>query len=281
LGSVNLDWRTASPDYFRTIGIPLIAGRFFEESDAADHPGVGLVDDRLARTVWPNQNPIGKRFRFGGGGPWFEVIGVVGHIRHDKLSLDERPQIYWTYRQRVQPRMAVAVRTQRDPNLLASSVIAAIHAVDRDQPVYDVRTMDDVVTQSMSQERLTTTLLTVFASIALVLATIGVYGVLSYAVSLRVREIGIRMALGSRRTGVVWIVVRQATTLATVGTAIGLTGAWLIGRVLATLLYQVTPRDAFSFVLAAVVLFVVALAAAFIPARRAASVDPLLVLRAE
>jgi predicted permease len=282
VSSLNLDWRTATPDYFRTLGIPLIEGRFFTETDTADRPGVGIVDDRLARTVWPGQSAIGKRFRFGGGeGRWFEVVGVVGHIRHDKLSLDERPQVYWNYLQRVQPRMALAVRTRQDPNQLAASVIAAIHAVNRDQPVYDVRAMDEVVAQSLSQEWLTTALLSIFAAVALALATIGVYGLLSYSVASRVREIGIRMALGSNRGGVVWMVLRQAGTLAGLGTAIGLGGSLLLGRVLSSLLYEIRPTDLVSFGAASLVLWLVALAAAYIPARRAASVEPLVVLRAE
>jgi putative ABC transport system permease protein len=282
VSSLNLDWRTVTPGYFRTLGIPLIEGRFFTESDTADHPGVGIVDDRLARTVWPGQSAIGKRFRFGGAQePWYEVVGVVGHIRHDKLSLDERPQVYWNYLQRVQPRMALAVRTQQDPNQLAASVIAAIHAVDRDQPVYDVRAMNDIVARSLSQEWLTTALLSIFAGVALVLATVGVYGVLSYSVASRVREIGIRMALGSNRGGVVWMVLREAGTLAGLGTAIGLGGSLLLGRVLTSLLYEIKPTDLVSFAAASLILWLVALAAAFIPARRAASVEPLVVLRAE
>jgi putative ABC transport system permease protein len=281
LGSVNLDWRTATPDYFRTMGIPLVAGRFFNETDTADRPGVGIVDERLARTVWPNQNPIGKRFRFGGGPPWYEVVGVVGHIRHDKLSLDERPQVYWSYRQRVQPRMALAVRTSQDPNLLTAGVLAAIHAVDPDQPVYDVRAMDDVVARSMAQERLTAMLLTIFAAVALVLATVGVYGVLSYSVGLRTREIGIRLALGSQPGEVVRMVLRQGATLAVTGTALGLAGALALGRLVRTLLFDVTPTDLLSFAGAAIAILVVALVASFIPARRAASVQPLSVLRAD
>jgi putative ABC transport system permease protein len=281
LGSVNLDWRTVTPEYFLTIGIPLVAGRFFDESDTEDRAGVGIVDERLARTVWRNQNPLGKRFKFGGNGQWFEVVGVVGHVRHDKLSLDERPQVYWTYKQRTQPRMSLAVRTQHDPNQLARSVIDAIHAVDPDQPVYDVHAMEDLRSRSMSQEWLTTMLLTLFASVALVLAMVGVYGVLSYTVNLRVREIGIRMALGSQRSGVVWMVLRQAGVLAGLGIAIGASAALLVGRVLTTMLFEVAPTDLLSFVAAATVLLLIAMAAAFVPARRAASVEPLSVLRAE
>jgi len=177
--------------------------------------------------------------------------------------------------------MALAVRTGQDPNQLVASVVSAIHAVDPDQPVYDVRPMDEVVERSMSQERLTMVLLSVFAAVALLLATVGVYGVLSYSVTTRMREIGIRMALGSNRTGVILTVLRQAAVLAGLGTAIGIAIALLLGRVLNTLLFQVTPTDVVSFAAASITLLIVALVAAFFPARRAASVEPLSVLRAE
>jgi putative ABC transport system permease protein len=275
-----LDWRTATPDYFRTLGIPLIEGRFFQESDAADHPRVGIIDERLARLVWPNQSAIGKRFRFPGpGSPWTEVVGVVGHIRHDGLGIDQRPQLYWSYHQRSQPRMALAVRTNQDPNRLAAGVIAAFQEIDPEQPVYDVRPLDEVVERSLSPQWLNMSLLTLFASVALVLATVGVYGVLSYSVGLRTREIGIRMALGSRRSEVIWMVLRHGGLLAGVGIVIGVSGALLLSRILATLVYQVTPRDVLSFISAPLVLLIVALAASYVPARRAAAVDPMSILR--
>jgi len=281
-GFLSLDWRTATPDYFRTLRIPLIAGRFFDESDTLDRPPVGIIDERLARLVWPNENALGKRFRFGDPrSPWTEVVGIVGHIRHDELGVDQRPQVYWSYHQRVQPRMALAVRTQQDPGLLTTSVLAAIHDVDPDQPVYDVRPMDAVVDRSLSKDWLNTALLSLFAAIALVLATVGVYGVLSYSVNLRAREIGIRMALGCRRSDAVRMVLRHGAVLAGAGTLIGVMGSLLLGRVVSTLLYAIKPTDGLSFVLGSSVLLIVALAASFIPARRAASVDPLSVLRAE
>jgi predicted permease len=278
----SFDWRTATPDYFKTLSIPLIEGRFFEESDAADRPRVSIIDDRVARLVWPNQSAIGKRLRIGGPqAPWFEIVGVVGHVRHDGLARDLRPQVYWNYHQRLQPRMALAVRTQGDPALLTRSVIAAIHDVDSEQPVYDVGTMDEVVERSLSQEWLMTSLLSLFASIALVLASIGIYGVVSYSVELRTREIGVRMALGSERRKVVGLIVRHGAMLAAVGVAVGIAGSLLLGRVLRGLLYGITPTDSLSFMSAAVVIFVVALLASFIPARRASKLDPMIALRHE
>jgi len=277
----SLDWRTATPDYFRTLGIPLIEGRFFEESDNADRPRVGIIDDRLARLIWPNQSAIGKRFRFPGQGPWTEVVGVVGHVRHDGLGIDQRMQVYWNYHQRSQPRMALAVRTMQGPKQITASVIAAIHEVNPEQPVYDVRPMAEVVERSLSSQWLNMTLLTLFASVALVLATIGVYGVLSYSVGLRSREIGIRMALGSRPGEVIWMVLRHGGGLASIGILIGIAGSLLLGRILSTLLYGVSARDVLSFISASAVLLIVALAASYIPARRAASVDPISILRTE
>jgi predicted permease len=278
----SLDWRTATPDYFRTLGIPLIEGRFFQESDTAERPRVGIIDERLSRLVWPNQSAIGKRFRFPGAGlAWTEVVGVVGHIRHDGLGIDQRPQVYWSYQQRSQPRMALAVRTNQDPKRLAAGVIAAFHEIDPEQPVYDVLPMDEVVERSLSPQWLNTALLTLFASVALVLATVGVYGVLSYSVGLRTREIGIRMALGSRSSEVIWMVLRHGGLLAGVGILIGLGGALLLSGILATLVYQITTRDVLSFISAPLVLFIVALAASYIPARRAAAVDPMSILRME
>jgi predicted permease len=259
----------------------LIEGRFFEEADTADRKQVGIIDQRLARLVWPNQSAIGKRFKFPGPGPWTEVVGIVGHIRHDNLGIDERPQLYWNYHQRAQPRMALAVRTSQDPKQLAASVVAAIHEIDPDQPVYDVRPMDEVVERSLSQDWLNTALLSLFASIALVLATIGVYGVMSYSVGLRAREIGIRMALGSKRGALIWMVLRQGGLLAGMGILIGIAGSLLLSRTLSALLYEIKPTDVLSFLSASLAVLIVAIAASFIPSRRAASVDPISVLRAE
>jgi putative ABC transport system permease protein len=275
-----LDWRTATPDYFRTLGIPLIEGRFFDESDTGDRPLVAIIDERAARRVWPNQSAIGKRVRIGdANAPWYEIVGVVGHILHDGLDIEQRPQIYWNYHQRPQPRMGLTVRTAGDPKQLIASVISAIHEVYPEQPVYDVRSMDEVVERSISQEWLTTALLSLFASIALVLASIGIYGVLSYSVGLRAREIGIRMALGSESRQIVWMVVRQGAALAASGAVIGIAGSLLLARVLAGLLFGIRPTDALSFVSAAGVFFIVALIASAIPARRASKVDPMIALR--
>jgi ABC-type antimicrobial peptide transport system permease subunit len=177
--------------------------------------------------------------------------------------------------------MALAVRTGQDPRQLTTSIIAAIHEVDPNQPVYDVRPMEDVVERSLSPQWLNTSLLTLFASVALVLATVGVYGLLSYSVGLRAREIGIRMALGSQRHEIIWMVLRKGILLACLGTSIGVVGALLLKRILGNLLYGIQATDAVSFLAASFVLLLVAFAASYIPARRAASVDPSSLLRME
>jgi predicted permease len=280
--SGGFDWRTVTPAYFETLRIPLIEGRLFQESDTADRPPVGIIDERIARNLWPHQSAIGKRFRVTApGAAWFEIIGVVGHVRHDGLGMDPRGQVYWTYAQRRQPRMAFAVRTKGDPKLFMASVLRAIHDVDSEQPVYDVRPMEEVVERSLSQQWLTTALLTLFASIALMLSSVGVYGVLSYSVGLRSKEIGIRMALGSRRREVIAMILKQGGSLAVMGITIGIVGALFLGGILSAFVYGITPRDGLSFAAASLVLLVVALAASYIPARRAASIDPMSILRSE
>jgi putative ABC transport system permease protein len=279
---VQSDLRPVTPDYFRTLQIPIVAGRVFTEADSEDAPPIGIIDERLAKTIFRGADPIGRRFRIPvPNQPWQTIVGVVGHIRHDRLDEDGRPQIYFSYRQFTQDREALVVRTQGDPAALATSVAAAIRSVDPDQPVYDARTLDTVVDRSLAQRWLQTALLGAFAAIALLLASIGVYGVIAYGVGQRRREFGIRLALGARRGEIVALVVRRGTVLFAAGAAIGLAAAAATGRVISTLLYQVTSFDVLSFAAATLVLFVVALAACGLPARRAAQVDPSLALRAE
>lgn len=278
----NCDWRTATPDYFRAMGIPLVAGRLFTEADRADSKSVGLIDDRTARQFFPNRSPIGHRFRIPGPNmPWVEIVGVVGHIRHDGADAEPRSQVYWSYHQRTQDRMALAVRTEGDPAKWALSVIAAIRSIDPDQPVYGVAPMEEVAGRSLAQKRLETILIGTFAGLALLLAAIGVYGVTAYAVERRVREFGIRMALGANPGQLVGLVMRRVAVICTVGAAAGLAASAALGGAIRAVLFRVSPTDWFSYVTAAVVLFTVALLAAWIPSRRSAAIDPLLSLRAE
>jgi predicted permease len=271
-----------TPDYFRTLGIPLVEGRFFTERDSNPDRPVGIVDERIARHSWPNEPAIGKRFRIPFDDlPWVEIVGIVGHIRHDSPAADTRPQVYWNYRERAQDRMALVVRTSGDPELLAPSIIAAIRAVDSEQPVYDVRTLEEVVDRSLAHERLTTTLLAAFAAASLALASIGLYGLMSYSAGRRSREIGVRVALGARRGELTWMILRRGAALTATGGALGIAAALALSRSLASLLHEVSSRDALSFSMASAVLALVGLLATYLPAHRASRLDPMVVLRGE
>jgi putative ABC transport system permease protein len=276
------DYRTVTPDYFRTLGIPIAEGRSFTDADTEQAPPVGLIDERVARTVWPDQDPLGKRFRINyPGTPWITIIGVVGHVRHSGLDVEPRPTVYWNYLQRTQDRVALAVRTSGDPRQFIAPVLAALRAIDPEQPAYDVETMSNLIARSLTQRWLNMLLLITFAAVSLTLASIGLYGVMAYAVTQRAREFGVRIALGARPTDVVRLVLTQSATLAATGTTIGLAAAWLTSRTLQSLLYNVAPRDTTSFTLSAAVLAAVALLATYLPARRAARVDPIRTLRTE
>lgn len=278
----NVDYRTITPDYFRTLEIPLLAGRAFTEGDHDTAPGVAIIDERLVKTVFAGVDPIGRRVRIPIANlPWLTIIGVVGHIRHDRLDEDVRPQMYFNYRQRMQDRMALAVRTHGDPAAIAASIVAAIRAVDPEQPVYDARTLGAVVDRSLAQRWLQTTLLGGFAAIAVVLASIGVYGVIAYGVGQRSREFGIRLALGARRSEIVRVVMQRGIALFAAGATLGLAAAAASARIFNSLLFNVTAFDFVSFGAATAILFAVALAASGLPARRAAGVDPSVALRTE
>jgi putative ABC transport system permease protein len=287
LVEIQVDSRPVTPDYFKTLQIPLIAGRPFTEADGENGPRVGIIDERLAKRVFGDANPIGRRFHppmparvmpdFG----WYTIVGVVGHIRHDRLDDDGRPQVYWSYKQFSQDRQALVVRMQGDPAAAASSIVAAIRSVDPEQPVYDARTLEAVMDRSLASRWLQTLLLGSFAAIALLLASIGVYGVIAFGVGQRQREFGIRLALGAKHNEIVSLVLRRGLVLFAIGATAGVAAAALTGRALASLLYKVTSFDALSFGLATLVLLVVSIAACGLPARRAAQVDPALALRTE
>jgi putative ABC transport system permease protein len=279
---IQADLRPVTPDYFRALQIPILSGRGFTEADAADAPPVGIIDDRLAKRVFRDVNPIGRRFRVPiPNQPWISIVGVAGHIHHDRLDDDGRPQVYWSYKQNTQDRMALAVRTRTDPDGIAQVLVAAIRAVDPEQPVYDARSLEAVVDRSTAQRWLQAALLGGFASIALVLASIGVYGVIAFTVGQRLREFGIRLALGARRRDIVGIVLRRGASLFAVGAGMGLFAAAATVRVLGTLLYNVGAFDLFSFSISTLVLLAVGLAACYVPARRAARVDAAIALRTE
>ncbi|HKG90538.1 MAG TPA: FtsX-like permease family protein, partial [Gemmatimonadaceae bacterium] len=263
-------------------------GRGFTEHDDADAPEVAVVDDRVARTFWPGETggalrALGKRFRgppWRGGG-WVTVIGVVAHVRTTGLEVDPLPQVYWSYRQWTQDRMVLAVRSATESGAPISPVVQAIRSVDPEQSVYDVRTMTEIVDRSLAQRRLTTLLMAGFSGLALLVAAVGIYGVVAYGVTQRMREFGIRVALGATRRRMTGLVVWQGTSMAIAGSALGLVFATATAGLMRNLVYGVAPRDAASMCGAAALLMLVAGVASYFPARRAAAVDPAVTLRAE
>jgi putative ABC transport system permease protein len=281
--------RVATPDYFSTIGIPLKRGRFFSESDRATSKQVVLITESAARQYFPGEDPIGKVIRLGwgkrvkgqrfrGGG---EIVGIVGDVKEAGLSQADEPQLYMPMRQWPVQAMAVVVRTATSPMSLGDAVREQVRQVDPALPISRMRPLDEIVSRSISQPRFYLLLLTVFAAVALVLAAVGIFGVLSYAVAQRTREIGIRMALGAGERTVLRMVVGQAMILVVAGIAIGAGCALLLSRGLTTMLFSVTATDPATFVSVAAILGAVALVASYIPARRATRVDPIVALRSE
>jgi len=277
-------WRTASPAYFRALGIPLLGGRDFDDRDDERAGPVVVVDQASARHFWPHQDPLGKRLRLvGQGAPseWRAVVGVVGNVKHEGLEADSREQIYVPFRQYPQPFMYLVLHTGSDAGAMSTPARRAVLDVDRDQAVFRVETMAEKLVRSVAWRRFYTLLLATFAGVAVILAVIGVYGVMAYAVTQRYREIGIRMALGAERRSVVRLVVRQALGLAGTGVVLGLAAALALLRVVSSLLYGVTASDLRTFLAGTLLLTALALLASYLPARRASRVDPVTALRTE
>jgi putative ABC transport system permease protein len=274
---------TVTPGYFRTMQIPLIDGRLFDERDAEKMPDVAIVNESMAKKFWPRQNPIGKKV----GAACNEhelcrtVVGVVGDIRHEGLGEEAQPEIYLPHRQLTLPNMSLVLRTAGDPLLIVSAMRNEVRALDKDQPVALVQTLNEHISESVLQPRLLTTLLSVFAGLGLVLAAVGVYAMMSYSVSQRRGEIGIRIALGAMKADILRLVVGQAALLVGVSLAIGLTAALGATRLLRSLLYQVGIWDPLTFGAIVLLLALVAIFAAWLPARRAARINPMAALRSE
>jgi putative ABC transport system permease protein len=276
------DLRWATPGYLEVLRIPLVKGRWFSEEDRSGHPPVAVVDDLLARAYWPGRNPIGQHVRFGSGSPWLEIVGVIGHVRRDSLETDEnKGVIYQPMAQNAISEAAFVVRTKTSPDALRATLIEAVQTADSSEAIYDVHTLDSLVNDSLAARRLLVALLTLFGGLALLLAAIGIYGLLSFTASQRTTEIGIRMALGAQRWQVVSLVLRQSFVLIGVGIAAGLVLTFAAQRILVHAFAEMNAGMSGSLLLAAVSLVSVAAMAAAVPANRSAGVDPAVALRSE
>ena len=288
--------RNVSPAYSKAMGIRLIQGREFNDRDTKDAPKVATINETMARRYWPNENPLGKRIalvfealRFRRDGPpeidlklgLREIVGVVADVKHSRLDAAPAPEMFVPHAQRPVGDMTLVVRAQTEPTALINAIKAEARALDKDQPVSGITTMSQLLADSVAQPRFNSLLLSLFAGLALLLAAAGVYGVMSCAVSQRTRELGIRMALGAQQGAVLGMVLRQGAALAGAGIVLGLVGAFALTRLLRTLLYGVSPIDPITFVLIPLLLGPVALLACWLPARRAAKVDPMEALRYE
>jgi putative ABC transport system permease protein len=283
------DIRVVSPEFFRTLRIPVKQGRVFTQQDGPGQQPVAVIDEEFVHKYFRDQNPLGKRITFAGrqakDSDYISIVGVVGHTMHEGLDAKPRIQLYLSYRQ-LPPAfalnfMSIAVRTTGDPLLMARPVREALHTVDKDMPMSNINSMDDLLESSLGQRRLSMLLLGAFSGIALLLASLGIYGVLAYSVTQRSRELGIRMALGAARARVLRLVIGQGMALAVLGIVIGLVGAFALTRLLASQLYSVTATDPLTFVGVAALLATIALVATLVPALRATRVDPVVALREE
>ena len=293
--AMSTDFRVITPDYFRVIGARLSRGRIFAEGDREGAPLVALVNETIARNHWPNEDPIGKRIRLLDAPPaqattsFMTIVGVVASAKNRGLAAETRQEVYVPLRQHgasiaglgLRRGANLTVRTGVDPLSVATSVKEKVWAVDRNVPIANVQTMEQVVQTGVVQQRFYTIMLGIFAFVALALGAVGIYGVISFSVGQRTKEIGIRMALGARGLDIVRLVIRNGLALTMIGVVLGIAGAVALTRVLATLLFEVSTTDPFTFASVAFVLVSSSLLACYIPARRATKVDPLVALRYE
>jgi len=282
------DTHVVSSDYVRTLGMVLERGRTFTDADNETSPEVALVNVKLARQFWPNDDPIGKRFMWGRFNPaskippkWVTVVGVVGDTKMYGLANPSRLEVYSPMQQNVESEMDLLVKSQLDPSALTSEIRGVVAGVDKDQSIYAIATMNKVISDGVSAPRLTLVLLGLFSALALILAAIGSYGVISYSVAQRTHEIGVRMTLGAQRTDILRIILYQGGRIAFAGIVIGMVAAFALTRLMSGLLFSVSAGDPATFAAAAVLLVLVAIVACYIPARRAIRVDPMIALRHE
>jgi predicted permease len=281
---INADERMVGGDYFPAMQIPLLRGRFFDLQDTPDKPRVAIVDEHMARELWPNQDAIGRRIHTGGAGensPWITVVGVVGRVKQSTLDSDPRIAFYLPHLQYPVRAMNVVVRGSTAESSLATSVKAAAHEMDPELPLYNVRTMQDRVNASLARQRFSMLLLTLFAGLAAILAALGTYGVTSYLVNQGTREIGIRIALGATPKKILALILSRGLTATLLGVTIGAMVAAALSRLIESLLFEVRPTDPLIFAAVVSLLLLTALLATYLPARRAARTDPLVSLRCE
>jgi putative ABC transport system permease protein len=268
------------------MNIPLIRGRYFDDRDVLDAPFVAIIDETMARKWWPNEDPIGKRIWFYENDPrgnkrWREIVGIVGHVKREGLDQEASVQYYLPHRQSPTSNVVLSVRTVAEPESMTTAVRGVIQSVDKELPVYSVRTMERMMADSTSQRRFATILLGVFALVALILASVGLFGVMSYTVAQRRHEIGIRMALGAQTLDVLELIIRQGMILVLTGVAIGLMAAFGLTRLMKAMSFDISETDKTTFVTIPLLLAVVAMLACYLPARRATKVDPLIALRSK
>jgi putative ABC transport system permease protein len=275
---------TVGPDFFHALGVPLVKGRYFTDHDNQDSAAVAIVSEGFARRFFSNQEAIGKRIRQSGpgmGNKWMEIVGVVGNLKYLGLTVDTDPAYYMPFAQSYGPRMNLVVRSTGDAAGIASALRQAIQSIDPDVTLAQIGTMEQAMTLSVSQPRFDTMLLALFAGIALLLAAVGIYGLIAYSVAQRTHEIGVRMALGAARADVVRMVVRQGASLAAIGIVLGLGGAFALTRLLSTMLFGIGVTDAVTFAAAPLGIMLVVLLATFVPALRATRISPVVALRYE
>jgi putative ABC transport system permease protein len=274
-----------SPDYFRVMDMRLLKGRYFRDQDQADSPKVCIIDETFAREQWPGKDPLGKKVKFGrasNSNPWMEIVGIVNHVKNYGVDQESRVEIYLPYTQNPIPAFTILVRTAGDPSTLTSAVRLAAQNVDADVPIYQPRTLEDIISDRIAERRLAAMLISVFGGLALLLAAVGIYGVMNYSVTQHTHDLGIRMALGAQRGDILRLVIGNGMLLAAIGLVAGFGVAFFgISRVVASVLFRVTATDPPIYVASSIVLILVALLACWIPARRATKVDPVIALRYE
>jgi putative ABC transport system permease protein len=278
------DMRAISPNYFRSMGIPILRGRDFSETDGEQSVPVAIISESMAMRYFPGEDPLGQRIKRGSATaefPWATIVGIAADVKHSALEKQSRPHMYFSYPQSPFGYMALVVRTSASPESLSAAAQNAVWAVDKDQPVVNVKTMEHYLSTAVAARRFNMTLLAAFAAVAMALAMVGIYGVISYTVTQRTHEIGIRMALGAGQRDVLKLVFGQAIRLSVIGVGIGVAASFALTRVMSSLLFGVTATDPLTFIVIPLILTGVALGACFVPARRATKVDPMIALRYE